>query len=147
MVIAPELSVIDMAELVRLQVCVDINDTWDWVAIGSKRQSDAVVGAFEVTEDAPAINEGGRAILAPMQGPQQLPPQPPAAARTMPQRLGRVEEEMQGMCRDVMSLHGLVEKLITDQGSSPAAFERRTRHRTDGASTSTSQQDQQQPDP
>ncbi|GKG16734.1 hypothetical protein Tco_0361691 [Tanacetum coccineum] len=35
----------------------------------------------------------------------------------------------------------------TFRGSSPAAFQRRTRQRTDGASTSTAQQDQQQPDP
>ncbi|GKF99153.1 hypothetical protein Tco_0297936, partial [Tanacetum coccineum] len=35
----------------------------------------------------------------------------------------------------------------TFRGSLPAAFQRRTRQRTDGASTSTSQQDQQQPDP
>ncbi|GJV25046.1 hypothetical protein Tco_1377741 [Tanacetum coccineum] len=32
-VIAPALSVIDMAELVRLQICMEINDTWAWVAI------------------------------------------------------------------------------------------------------------------
>ncbi|GKE14868.1 hypothetical protein Tco_1422445, partial [Tanacetum coccineum] len=109
--------------------------------------------------------EGDQAILAPVHAPQQLPP-PPPAARTMPQRLGRLEEEVQGLRRDVGSLHRLVERSITDQGrfstwmmacmtqfmdasaltyqafdgtfqgSSPAAFQRRTRQRTGEASTS-----------
>ncbi|GJR06625.1 putative reverse transcriptase domain-containing protein [Tanacetum coccineum] len=120
---------------------------------------------------------GGQAISAPMQAPQQPPPPPPTAARTMPQRLGRLEEEMQGLRRDVGSLRGLVKRSMTDQGrfstwmisciaqlmeasvltyqafdgtfrgSSLAAFQRRTKQRTGKASTSTTQQDQQQPDP
>ncbi|GKF64856.1 hypothetical protein Tco_0188304 [Tanacetum coccineum] len=48
--------------------------------------------------------------------PQQPPPPPTAAIRTMPQRLGRLEEEVQGLRRDVGSLRGLVERLMTDQG-------------------------------
>ncbi|GKD10067.1 hypothetical protein Tco_1189752, partial [Tanacetum coccineum] len=129
--------------LVRLQICVQLDDTWDWVAIGPKRQPDTMA-------------------------PQQPPPPPPsAAARTVPQRL---EEDVQGMCRDVGSFRGLVERSMTDQGrfstwmmtcmtqlmdasglpyqafdgtfqgSSPLAFQRRTRQRTDGASTSIAQQ-------
>nr|GEV07975.1 hypothetical protein [Tanacetum cinerariifolium] len=44
-----------------------------------------------------------------------LPPPPPVAAgRTMPQRLRRLEEEIQGLRQDVKSLHGLVESSITD---------------------------------
>ncbi|GKE77465.1 hypothetical protein Tco_1543585, partial [Tanacetum coccineum] len=34
----------------------------------------------------------------------------------MPQRLGRLEEEMQGLRQDVRSLWGLVERSLTDQG-------------------------------
>ncbi|GJV80056.1 hypothetical protein Tco_1515926 [Tanacetum coccineum] len=34
----------------------------------------------------------------------------------MPQRLGRLEEEMQGLRQDVRSLCGLVERSMTDQG-------------------------------
>ncbi|GJZ21487.1 hypothetical protein Tco_0558526 [Tanacetum coccineum] len=75
----------------------------------------------------------------------------------MPQRLGRLEEEIQGLRRDVRSLRELMESSMTDQGrvstwmiscmtqlmeasgqtyqafdgtfpgSSPAVFERRTR--------------------
>ncbi|GJV81706.1 hypothetical protein Tco_1517576 [Tanacetum coccineum] len=41
---------------------------------------------------------------------------PPAAGRTMPQRLGRLEEEVQGLRQDVRSLRGLVERSMTDQG-------------------------------
>ncbi|GKD18445.1 hypothetical protein Tco_1207603, partial [Tanacetum coccineum] len=37
-VIAPALPVIDIAELVRLQICVEINDTWACIALGPERQ-------------------------------------------------------------------------------------------------------------
>ncbi|GJY45553.1 hypothetical protein Tco_0434616, partial [Tanacetum coccineum] len=102
-VIAIELLIIDMGELVRLQICIEVDDTWAWVAMGPERQ--------------PAIDEGDQAIPAPVQAPQQPPPPPPpTATRTMPQRLGRLEEEVQGLRRDVGSLHGLVERSMTDQG-------------------------------
>ncbi|GJT29654.1 hypothetical protein Tco_0909929, partial [Tanacetum coccineum] len=147
MVISPELPIIGMAELVRLQI----------------------------SEDALVVDEGGQVVPAPMQAPQQLPP-PLVAARTIPHRLGRHEEEVQGLRRDVRSLRGLMERPITDQGrfstwmisfmaqlmeasgqtyqafdgtfqrSSPRIFHRRTRQRTGEASTSTAQQDPQQPD-
>ncbi|GJS05733.1 hypothetical protein Tco_0322241 [Tanacetum coccineum] len=68
MVIAPKLPVIDMAEL---------------------------ASAPRVAQDAPAVDEGDQANLAPMQAPQQPPPPTPTTARTMPQRLGRLEEEVQ----------------------------------------------------
>ncbi|GJS44346.1 hypothetical protein Tco_0569389 [Tanacetum coccineum] len=90
---------------------------------------------------------------------------------------GRLEEEVQGLRRDVGTLRGLVKRSMTDQGrfstwmmscmtqlmdasgltykafdgtfrgSSPAAFQRYTRQRTGEASTFTAQQDPQQPDP
>nr|GEV13296.1 hypothetical protein [Tanacetum cinerariifolium] len=44
-VIAPALLVIDMAELVRLQICEQLDDTWAWVALGPERQPDAVASA------------------------------------------------------------------------------------------------------
>ncbi|GJX42520.1 hypothetical protein Tco_0257510 [Tanacetum coccineum] len=135
MVIIPALLVLDMAELVRLQICVEIDDTWAWVALGPERQPDAATGAPEAV---------GMLLL------------------------WRLEEEMQGLRRDVVSLRGLVERSITDQGrfstwmiscmaqlmeasrqtyqafngtfrgSSHAAFQRRTRQRTSEAITSTS---------
>ncbi|GKG56142.1 hypothetical protein Tco_0577217, partial [Tanacetum coccineum] len=63
-VIAPELPVIDMAELVRLQICEEIDDTWAWVAQGPERQPDAAAGAPEGVEDAPVDDEGGQAVPA-----------------------------------------------------------------------------------
>ncbi|GKE13169.1 hypothetical protein Tco_1416720 [Tanacetum coccineum] len=93
-VIAPELSIVDMTELVRLHICVQLDDTWTWVAIGPKRQPDAATGAPAVAEDASATDEADQAILGPVQAPQQPPPPPPAAARTMPQRMARLEEDI-----------------------------------------------------
>ncbi|GJS82113.1 hypothetical protein Tco_0748654 [Tanacetum coccineum] len=46
-VIMRELPVIDMAELVRLQIYMEIGDTWEWVALGPERQPDAAAGAPE----------------------------------------------------------------------------------------------------
>ncbi|GJY30696.1 hypothetical protein Tco_0414191 [Tanacetum coccineum] len=97
-VIAPAFPVIDMAELVRLKICVEIDDTWAWVALRPERQPNAAAGVPGAAEDALAVDEGDQAILAPVQAPQQPPPPPPpAAGRTMPQRLGRLEEEVQGL--------------------------------------------------
>nr|GEU81026.1 hypothetical protein [Tanacetum cinerariifolium] len=81
-VVASALPVIDMAELVRLQICVEIDDTWALVAMGPERQHDAAAGTPGVAQDAPAIYEGIQAVLAPVQAPP--PPPPPVAARTMP---------------------------------------------------------------
>ncbi|GJT64723.1 hypothetical protein Tco_1016203 [Tanacetum coccineum] len=93
-IIAPELPVIDMAELVRLQICDELDDTWAWVAIGPERQPVAAAGALAVAKDAPIIDERGQADPAPKQAPQQPPPPPPAHAKTMPQRMDRLEEDM-----------------------------------------------------
>ncbi|GJU07344.1 hypothetical protein Tco_1123774 [Tanacetum coccineum] len=69
-VIAPALSVIDMAELVRLQICEQLDDTWAWVAMGLERQPDAAAGAPGVAQDALNVDEGVQAVSAPMQAPQ-----------------------------------------------------------------------------
>ncbi|GKD16563.1 hypothetical protein Tco_1205721, partial [Tanacetum coccineum] len=65
-VISLELPIIDMAELVRLQICVEIVDTWAWVAMGRERQPDAAAGTPVGAEDAPAVDEGDQAISAPI---------------------------------------------------------------------------------
>ncbi|GKD28209.1 hypothetical protein Tco_1238987, partial [Tanacetum coccineum] len=44
-IIALELLVIDMAQLVRLQIRVKLDDTWAWVVMGPERQPDAAAGA------------------------------------------------------------------------------------------------------
>ncbi|GJW89661.1 hypothetical protein Tco_0167214 [Tanacetum coccineum] len=69
-VIAPELPIIDMVKLVRLHICAQFDDTWAWVAMGPERQPDAAAGAHAVAEDAPAVDEGDQAVLAPMQAPR-----------------------------------------------------------------------------
>ncbi|GKA73857.1 hypothetical protein Tco_0780159 [Tanacetum coccineum] len=66
LVITPELPIIDMGELVRLQVCMEVDDTWAWVAMGPERQHDAAAGALRVAQDAPIIDEGGQADPTPV---------------------------------------------------------------------------------
>ncbi|GKE35343.1 hypothetical protein Tco_1454665 [Tanacetum coccineum] len=70
------------------------DDTWAWVAIRPERQPDDAASAPVVAKDAPAVEKGDQVVPAPVQAPQQPPPPPPASARTMPQRLGRLEEDV-----------------------------------------------------
>ncbi|GJZ89958.1 hypothetical protein Tco_0661885 [Tanacetum coccineum] len=69
MVIALELPIIDMTELVRLQICAQFDDTWAWVTMGPERQPVATVGSPAVAEDASIIDEGGQADPTPEQAP------------------------------------------------------------------------------
>ncbi|GKD18614.1 hypothetical protein Tco_1207772, partial [Tanacetum coccineum] len=133
-VIVRELQVIDMAELVRLQIYEEIDDTWAWVAQGPERQPDATAGAPIAAEDAPADDEGAQADPAPL-------------------------EVLDSMARDfsrftawtVTSLARMMDRAgvtYTSYSESPAEYQRRrVRQRTDGTSTSTAPQDEQQPDP
>ncbi|GJS74291.1 zf-CCHC domain-containing protein [Tanacetum coccineum] len=93
-VIVRDLPMIDMAKLVRLQICEELDDTWAWLAPGLERQQVAAAGALEVAEGAPDVDEGDQVVSAPVQAPQ-----PPAAGptRTMAQRLARLEEDVHGM--------------------------------------------------
>ncbi|GJX63527.1 hypothetical protein Tco_0296427 [Tanacetum coccineum] len=93
-VIMRELPVIDMAELVRLQICEEIDETWAWVALGPERQPNATAGAPGAADDALVVDEGDQAVPAPVQAP--LPP--PAAARTMPPRMAKLEEDVHEIC-------------------------------------------------
>ncbi|GKE32240.1 hypothetical protein Tco_1451562, partial [Tanacetum coccineum] len=115
LVVARELPLIDMGKLVKLNICMEIGDDWAWVASRPERQQVAAAGAPGAAEDAPTVDEGAQADPTPVQAPQPPPP-PPVAGRTMPQRLERLEEEIQGLRQDVRSLHGLVERSMTDQG-------------------------------
>nr|GEX08667.1 hypothetical protein [Tanacetum cinerariifolium] len=99
--------------LVKLNIYMEIRDDWAWVAQGMERQPVVVSTAPGSAEDTPDVDEGAQAVLAPIHAP--LPP-PLAASRTMPQRLGRLEEDIQGLLQDVRSLRGLVERSMTDQG-------------------------------
>ncbi|GJZ70889.1 hypothetical protein Tco_0634740 [Tanacetum coccineum] len=64
-VIVRDLPAIDIGELVRLQICEELDNTWAWVAPGPEIQPDAVAGALEITEGAPHVDEGGQAVSAP----------------------------------------------------------------------------------
>ncbi|GJT56332.1 hypothetical protein Tco_0991386 [Tanacetum coccineum] len=86
-VTALTLLVIDMAELVRLQICEEIYDTRAWVALGPESQPNVAAGAPGAVEDALVVDEGDQVVPALV----QAPPPPPAAARTMPQRMARLE--------------------------------------------------------
>ncbi|GJU20306.1 hypothetical protein Tco_1153648 [Tanacetum coccineum] len=120
-------------------------------------------------KDSLVIDEGGQADPALVQAQPPLPP--PAAARTMPQRMARLEEDVceirgalteQREVIDAMShdfsrlctrtttiLARMMDKACvtyTSYSQTPREYTRHVRRRTDGASTSTAQQDPQQPD-
>ncbi|GJT74734.1 hypothetical protein Tco_1041459 [Tanacetum coccineum] len=126
-VIAPELLIIDMVELVRLQICMEIDDTWAWAALGLERQPDAAAGALRPLRMLLLLMRVSRLI------------------RHSYRHLSSHHHHIQlllGLCpRDWGDL-----RRRTFPGSSPAAFHRRTKQRTGEASTSTAHQDQQQPD-
>ncbi|GJR19896.1 hypothetical protein Tco_0968423 [Tanacetum coccineum] len=82
-VVTRELPLIDMGDLVKLNIYMEVGDYWAW------------------------------AVPIPIHAP---PSPPPAEGRTMPLRLGRLEEEIQGLRQDVRSLRGLMERSMTDQG-------------------------------
>ncbi|GJV09893.1 hypothetical protein Tco_1351434 [Tanacetum coccineum] len=137
-VVARELSLIEMGELVKLNICIKIGDS-----LGPERQPDAATGAPEAAEDAPAVDEGNQGVLAPV----HEPPPPPAAARTLPQRMARLEEDVHEIRRALAEQHEVIGAMARDSLDSPYGPPRRGRQRTGEASTSTTQQDQQQPDP
>ncbi|GJU30836.1 hypothetical protein Tco_1174425 [Tanacetum coccineum] len=57
-IIGRELSVIDLHDLARLNICSRFGDTWAWVAHGLERQQAAAAGTPGAAEDAPAADEG-----------------------------------------------------------------------------------------
>ncbi|GKE79010.1 retrovirus-related pol polyprotein from transposon 17.6, partial [Tanacetum coccineum] len=81
-VIVRDLPMIDMAKLVRLQICEELDDTWARLAPGLERQQVVAAGALEVVEGALDVDEGDQVVSAPVQAPQ-----PPTAGptRTMAQ--------------------------------------------------------------
>ncbi|GKE61727.1 hypothetical protein Tco_1512094 [Tanacetum coccineum] len=51
---------------VRLQICVQLDDTWAWVAMGPERQPDAAAGTPANAEDTLIVDEGDQAIPEPV---------------------------------------------------------------------------------
>ncbi|GJS38396.1 hypothetical protein Tco_0563439, partial [Tanacetum coccineum] len=68
-VVACEVTLIDMGDLGKLNICMEIRDDWAWVALGPKRQQVATTGSLEATKDAPAVDEGAQADPSPVQAP------------------------------------------------------------------------------
>nr|GEX27740.1 hypothetical protein [Tanacetum cinerariifolium] len=109
---ASELPLIDLHELVRLNICLRVGDTWAWVAPGPERQQATVAGSPGAAEDAPATDEGAQAVLAPVQAPQPPPPAP--QHQNMSQRIERLEEEVRELRQSVVGLRGVVKSFITE---------------------------------
>ncbi|GKD11179.1 hypothetical protein Tco_1190864, partial [Tanacetum coccineum] len=107
---------------------------------------------------------GGQVDSAPVQAPP--PPPPTAAARTMPQRMDKLKEDVHeirgalseqrelidAMARDfsrfctwtttsLARMMDMVGVTYTSYSKTPREYTKRVRHKTDGASTSTTQQD------
>ncbi|GKC62516.1 hypothetical protein Tco_1095114 [Tanacetum coccineum] len=57
-VMTREIPLIDMGELVKLNIYIEIGDNCVWVASGPERQPDAMAGAPGATDDAPVVDEG-----------------------------------------------------------------------------------------
>ncbi|GJS04201.1 hypothetical protein Tco_0320709 [Tanacetum coccineum] len=96
-VIVRDLLVIDMAEKVRLHICEELDDTWAWLAPGPERQHDAAAGALEV---------------APVHAPQLPPAVGPA--KTLPQRVARLEEEVYGLRGSMAEQRDVLDSMAYD---------------------------------
>ncbi|GJW30707.1 hypothetical protein Tco_0047582 [Tanacetum coccineum] len=79
-VVTRQLLLIDMGELVKLNICIEVGDDWVWVAQGVERQPIAAAATSGGAEDAPDLDEGAQAVPAPIHAP---PPPPPTTGRTM----------------------------------------------------------------
>ncbi|GJX52622.1 hypothetical protein Tco_0280991 [Tanacetum coccineum] len=91
-----------------------LDDAWAWVAIGLERHPDVATGALAVAEDAPVVDEGDQAVPAPVQAPQQPSPPPPAPARTMPQRMARLEENVHEICGALIEQREVINAMACD---------------------------------
>ncbi|GKA69108.1 hypothetical protein Tco_0775172 [Tanacetum coccineum] len=127
-VIALELSIFDMVELVRLQICEQLDDTWAWVGMGPERQPDDAAGA------------PGKDILE-------------EDVDKIRRTLADQREVISAMARDfskfctwtTTSLARMMDRAgvtYTSYSAAPREYMRLVRNRTDGASTSAAQQDQ-----
>ncbi|GJW22103.1 hypothetical protein Tco_0032725 [Tanacetum coccineum] len=87
--LADHFGLLAKERLQGLAICKEIDDTWAWGALGPERQSDAAAGVPRAAEDAPVVDEGDQAVLALVQAPTP----PPAAARTMLQRMARLDKD------------------------------------------------------
>nr|GFA17687.1 hypothetical protein [Tanacetum cinerariifolium] len=123
--ISEDFPVIDTAKLMRLQLCIELDDTWSWVAPRPYRQPDVAAGAPEAAKDGPIADEerdigqyGSRFLLI-----------------LYLDSCWTLTDDESGWFR------------YTSFVDFQIPYERRTRRKTNGASTSTAHRDPQQPDP
>ncbi|GJS89219.1 hypothetical protein Tco_0771855 [Tanacetum coccineum] len=117
----------------RSQICEELDDTWVWVALGLERQQVTATGAPKVAKDALVVDEGASAVPAPAQVPQ--PPPAAGLARTMAQRIARLEEDVHGM-RGALGEQREAGVRYTSYADFQIPYVRRTRLRTDDVDTS-----------
>ncbi|GKD13110.1 hypothetical protein Tco_1197517, partial [Tanacetum coccineum] len=90
--IACEPPLIDIDELVKINICVWLSDTWAWVAPILERQPIVTASAPEVVDGALDVGEGAQAVRAPVQAPQ--PPPVASTTRTIGHSLSRLEDKV-----------------------------------------------------
>ncbi|GKF02059.1 hypothetical protein Tco_0028982, partial [Tanacetum coccineum] len=107
------------AELVRLQICTQFDNTWAWVAMGPERQPDAAAGTPVVAEDAPAIDEGDQGLRRDVGSLHGL-------VKISMTDKGRFSTWMILCMAQLMDASGLTYQAFdgTFRGSSPLAFQR-----------------------
>ncbi|GKB46799.1 hypothetical protein Tco_0897552 [Tanacetum coccineum] len=128
-VIALAFPIIDMAELVRLKLCVKLDDTWAWVPAEPARQEG---GAGGVAEEAP---------VAPGRGDEDEVKERCLDSMTMSFPVFLYLELSLAFATRLMDKAGIP---YTRYSKSLVEYQRRTRQRTDEPSTSAALQ---QPDP
>ncbi|GKC12219.1 hypothetical protein Tco_1009001 [Tanacetum coccineum] len=92
-VVAYDLLMIDMDELVRLRICDRLGDTRAWVEPGPERQHDAMAGGV------------------------QAPPTAAPTPRTMSQRMTRLEEEVHGLRESLGKQRAVLDGMSRDFSS------------------------------
>ncbi|GKC52855.1 hypothetical protein Tco_1075600 [Tanacetum coccineum] len=138
-VITRELPMIDLHELVRLNICGRLGDTWAWVTPGSERQP---AGALE---DAEGAHDERLSMLE-------------DEVHNLRGDMGEQRGVLDNMARNfsrfttwtVTSLSRMMDQSgvrFTSYSDLQVPYQRCTRRRTGDASTSTAQRDEQQPDP
>ncbi|GJY30240.1 hypothetical protein Tco_0413735 [Tanacetum coccineum] len=103
-IISPALPIIDMAELVKLQLCIELGDTLAGVPTGPARQEG---GAGGVAEEAPITPKGGDEDG---EIPQAVPPPP----RTQGERIARLEEEVHGVREALQGQREVLDSMARD---------------------------------
>ncbi|GJZ73699.1 hypothetical protein Tco_0637845 [Tanacetum coccineum] len=79
--------------------------------IDMERQPDDAADTPRVAQDASIVDEGGQADPTPVQVP---PSPPPAPARTVPQRMARLEENLHEICRALIEQREVIDAMACD---------------------------------